>query len=842
MSFIKRLFKIVKKDPVEVEEVPSKPILPKPRKKRVSKPKKINISTLSHPEIFDGCDEGQKQAILSDNPRTLVLAGAGAGKTRVLLKRILHLIQNKEEKSGNILAMTFTKFAANEMYDRLLAFYEPKYKKVLEKKLSDTDLKYLRNDQLKKHSEIRHVTIKTIHALCYQILRRDGAKVFNTNFKVVGDEEKNNKSDVSQQQIIRTLIYKKEPDFIQKIKEYILDYLVELEESLENSNNKSYGKYITLDGKKVRSKSERAIANYLYEHGIKYNYEKEVIWINKVDKTKNYKPDFYLPDFDVYIEHWFISKESDNVPENYNFDKIKYLKERKWKLNQFKTHNKKLIESFETQMQGDLAKYYDYLYKELVDKTGRTIKQKPSLEAIEEMKHVKQGFYLLCTGLMKIINLAKSNRISTEQIKDRLKEEKHNEVLEFYNILLIIYDEYVEYLISESLIDYNDMIHKVVELFSKHPTVLAKYQKKFKHILVDEYQDVSAAQVELIKQLLTEDNYLFAVGDDWQSIYQFRGSEVEYIINFKEDFNDANVVILPYNYRSAKNIVEASNIVIMKNPQQIIKKIQPFNKTSKEKIFQFNSLNDLDAAQFIMDATKKLYSTGYKFNDIMLLYRRSIHLWPYKKFFEKHNFKINTKTIHGSKGLEAKVVFLVGLKMGSDGFPYVWEDKRIVQIIKETKLDRKEEEERRIFYVAMTRAKEKLFLISEKGNESKYCEDIPQDFKKVQISKSEFNEEMLGQTLLDTLTQIKNKKTVADMAKERDVEEKHVESQVAKLIFYGLLNVYDFMDEKTYNLIKSKVNDVKKSTRLTPIKKELPNTITYAEIRYVLADLRSKDK
>ena len=274
----------------------------------------------------------------------------------------------------------------------------------------------------------------------------------------------------------------------------------------------------------------------------------------------------------------------------------------------------------------------------------------------------------------------------------------------------------------------------------------------------------------------------------------------------------------------------------MKDPNQIKKSIKAFDEKRDEKIFQYNALNEIDSAQFIMDLTKEFYSKGFKFQDILLLYRRSRQIAPYKKFFKKYNFKINTKTIHSSKGLEARIVFLIGLTCG--GFPYFWEDSRITQIIKKTDLLKKEEEERRIFYVAMTRARERLFLMSEKNNESEYCDDIPKSFKKIKISEEEFTEEMLGQTLKEIFSMVQEGKTVGEIVEIRNQEQPVIESYIAKLIHFGLLNVEDFVDNKTYAIIKSKIPNDEERPRLIPIKDELPRRITYGQIRYVIADLK----
>ncbi len=492
MAILDRLFKLIRKK--ERKPVKTHPKISKQKPIRKKNLKRI-IERLDHPELLEGLDETQKSAILTENPRTLVLAGAGAGKTKTLLFRILHLLKNSNVKSGNILAMTFTREATLEMLDKLIAYFEPEYMNILKRKINPMELNTLRRELLQKHPEIRSITLRTIHSLCVKILKTDGAKIFNTNFKVIGDEEKENplyKPQITQQEIIKSVISeicKEDQNFIEQIKKFIYDYLIDYDKLTNNKEGFTKSKYITLDGKDVRSKSERDIANFFVQNKIRYVYEKEATWVTKDDKTKRYRPDFYLPDYDIYLEHWWVSSPNDKVSEIFKdkFDKDKYLKEREWKLGQFREHKKILIESSEKQMQGKLSDYYDYLYGELLKNTKGAIKFTPSMDFIQEFKYLNEGLKILITHLMKIINLAKSNRVSKETIQKNLQKEKHEEVLEFYEILQKTYEEYEEFLIKKSLIDYNDMIHKVIELFEKDSGVLSKYQKMFKHILVDEY-------------------------------------------------------------------------------------------------------------------------------------------------------------------------------------------------------------------------------------------------------------------------------------------------------------------------------------------------------------------
>ena len=267
--------------------------------------------------------------------------------------------------------------------------------------------------------------------------------------------------------------------------------------------------------------------------------------------------------------------------------------------------------------------------------------------------------------------------------------------------------------------------------------VRQRYQDKFQYILVDEFQDVNNLQVELIKLLIKPNTQLFCVGDDWQSIYGFRGSNVEYIINFEKYFSNAHVIKLNQNYRSEKNIVEASNEVIKNNKHKIDKDIAAVKDTQQKIIIQKGN-NLEDNIRFCIEKVKELLEEGYAKDDILFLYRRNAMFSDYRSEFKEHKFFANGKTIHASKGLEAKVVFILGLTEGKGGFPDVWLEDRLFQIIKTADYNLLLEEERRLFYVAITRAKEKLYLVTERGNESSFLNEIPAEYtsRSKQLGKS----------------------------------------------------------------------------------------------------------
>jgi superfamily I DNA/RNA helicase len=211
---------------------------------------------------------------------------------------------------------------------------------------------------------------------------------------------------------------------------------------------------------------------------------------------------------------------------------------------------------------------------------------------------------------------------------------------------------------------------------------------------------------------------------------------VDYIINFEKHFKRAKVITLDVNYRSPQTIVGASTEVIRKNKFQIDKDIRAYKQTpSKIQIYRAKDIEE-DGVAFMIRKVDELQHQGISPEDILVLYRRSKMFQPYRDALKAAGLKVTARTIHASKGLEARVVFIIGLTDGSGGFPDIWLDDAIFRIVKDVKYDMLMEEERRLFYVALTRAKEELYLITELGSESRFIDEIPKEF--YAVNKTEF--------------------------------------------------------------------------------------------------------
>jgi DNA helicase IV len=670
-------------------------------------------------------NDKQREAVVSEDKRLLVLAGAGSGKTKTLLQKIIYLIEEKNVSPSSILAITFTKNAINEMIDRLIisADTSGQYENMLlEKSIGKAVIDKERFDRQKKYKWIDGLTVRTFHSFCYSVLRNYGVNEFDNKFKIIGDDIKAEDEELSKFiapetvfEVFHKLLIEqcKDTEYLLQFKRYILDYIVDKIHKYEIKYLPKDGKYFTtLDGTKVRSKSEQFIADWLYRHSIKYEYEP---LLNVKDFA--FHPDFYIQEANLYIEH--ISDKSYPI---------------KAKEEQFKKGNLLLVKTYES-MTKDSAMFNHTLDEIVKNRLPSNYHKTVSLTYKEEFSGYMENVKDFITQIIRITDMIKVENINLGTVIENAEKDQHERIRNFYTLAIPIVQKYRQYCTNKSYLDFNDLISTSISLFQNQPDIAHKYRSKYPYILVDEFQDVNSLQVDLIKLLLTDQTQLFCVGDDWQSIYGFRGSNVSYIIDFEKHFPDSKVVTLNLNYRSTQNIVEASNEVIKYNKFKIEKELHAAKK-SEHKIVVYAGSNEDENIQFCVDTVKELLNIGYTSEDILFLYRRT-HMYnpaaysgkpSYYKTFHDEGIRIQAKTIHASKGLEAKVVFILGLTDGNGGFPDIWLEDRIFQVIKKANHDLLLEEERRLFYVAITRAKEKLYLITEKGNESSFLREIPDIF------------------------------------------------------------------------------------------------------------------
>ena len=265
---------------------------------------------------------------------------------------------------------------------------------------------------------------------------------------------------------------------------------------------------------------------------------------------------------------------------------------------------------------------------------------------------------------MKTVNINDKD-ISEQEIiskigkaKDRMQTARsfklENESNFRENKIADVYEMYQKRLKENNALDFDDLIFKTVELFKSNPETLEFYQRKFKYIMVDEYQDTNGAQYELVKLLASKYKNICVVGDDDQCIYQWRGADIKNILDFEKDYPDAKVIKLEQNYRSKGNILNAANVVIVNNSNRKSKALRTEQELGS-KIKVYRAYSDSDEGDFvgkqILDIRK---NEDKKYNDFAILYRTNAQSRIFEESFRRKG--IPYKIVGGTRFYDRKEI------------------------------------------------------------------------------------------------------------------------------------------------------------------------------------------
>ena len=652
-------------------------------------------------------DNQQIICILKDSYNQNVVAGAGTGKTTTIIGKIKYLLKSEQYKPKEILVLSFTHAAASEMKARL------------------------------QEETTNNICVSTFHRFGYSVLTSvEGKKpnIFTKSASPILEEELRKQ--------LNDFKYKKR--FLRFISRQGIHEQTDLSENIrsieEYKNYISKYKPITFGKELVKSYGELKIANFLRENGIDYIYEKSYEYDTATEKFAQYKPDFYLTKYNIYIEYFGIDKNG-HVPDWFEGDNptLSYSEGMKWKRKIHKKYGTKLIECYAYEdFEGNLEEKLEKKLKE----QNVEFKNIPLEDIFIEKKEYQKIIHSFISTTLTIINLSKNNNINAEELLEKSKENKNAYLLA--DLILPLRKIYDNYLYETKQIDFADMLIKAEYYINDD-----LFKNTFKYIIVDEYQDVSSSQYRLLKALRNNNDFkLFCVGDDWQSIYQFNGSDVSYIMDFQEFWGPSEISRIETTYRFSQSLIDISSEFVMKNPKQIRKSLQSKNMDNSLAVTEIKGFNTKFSIKFMVDRMLELpkncsvYLLGrYTFDADLLNYDSRLSVkyntstGTQKVYLEnRKDLDIIFYTVHKSKGLQADYVFILNNSSDFLGFPSKVENTPLKNILLEHDDSYENAEERRLFYVALTRAKKHVFLIVTKNRESDFIQELENTYGYSQLN------------------------------------------------------------------------------------------------------------
>ncbi len=663
----------------------------------------------------------QRRACIINEDNNLVLAGAGTGKTSTMIGRAGYLLASGQAQPDQLLMLAFARKAAEEMQER-----------------QDKCLRPL----LKAGTP----TIKTFHAIGLEIIGKVEGR--RPAISPLAEDSHAYARFIDEQltEQLKSAVYKS------KVVRFFTSYLYPYRNPFDFKSMKEYNDYVrqhelrTLRGEAVKSFEECEIANFLLQHGIRYRYEDAYVINTAGPDFQQYKPDFFLPDCGIYIEHFALDKAG-RPPTH--FDQQRYLDGIRWKRELHHRHKTKLIETYshlkrDGRLQSVLA--------ESLRAVGVELSPRPDDELLTELK--AQGEVSEFAKLLAdFLTLFKQSYLAWAKLWDNAKAHLDAERLCFLlEIFKPILEGYQRHLEERREIDFADMIGKAIEHIET-----GRFRSPYAHILVDEFQDISKARAKLILALLRQrpESVLFAVGDDWQSIYRFTGSDIGLTKHFDKSFGATAITALDTTFRFNNKIGDVASAFVLKNPEQIKKSIRSVSHVDEPAVSLVRVLQPEKGLQVALEAISRQArpKSGMK-TSVMVLARYHFLLDDWGSSSAQRGMEtafptleITFMTVHAAKGKEADYVVTHGLDKGKHGFPSERETDAILEFLLPEKEAFQFAEERRLFYVALTRARHRVYLVYNPLIASNFIKELVN--KDYPVCSNEFDEALVHCNVAD---------------------------------------------------------------------------------------------
>lgn len=702
-------------------------------------------------------DEDQRRVVLTDEDYCLVIAGAGAGKTTTVAAKVKYLVDKQGVKPSQILVVSFTNKAVNELKEKIqgalgiecpIATFHSTGNAVIHVNSPDEKLNIVDNSRL--YFVIRDYfrgSIMQNESMVNKLIMFF-ASYFDAPYE--GDDLNAFFNNIAKAN------YSTMRSDLEDFKREVIDARTK--------------KTVTIQNEILRSHQEVEIANFLYLNNIDYDYE-PIYQYDVPGARKPYTPDFIIfqDGKSAYLEHFGISENGEN--DRYSDEELdRYKKAVNDKVCLHKQHGTTLVYTFSSY--NDRKPLLTHLREELEAK-GFELRPRSNKEIMEmlvageENRYIRKLINLVC----RFISNFKVNGYQAEEFNRMYHSTQNVRSRLFLDICNDCYLEYERWLKENKAVDFEDMINESARILKEVKDM--KQKLDFKYIIVDEYQDISRQRFDLTKALSeVTDAKIIAVGDDWQSIYAFSGSDITLFTKFEEKMGYAKMLKIVKTYRNSQDVIDIAGSFIQRNSEQISKQlispkrieapviIYTYDSTSKGRDGNRRSGANYALSSAVETALGRLLEYKKAENKtagpILLLGRFGFDGDHLEKsgLFEYINrgdkiksvkypeLDITFMTAHSSKGLGYDDVIIVNGKNETYGFPSKIEDDPVLAFV--IKGDRSIDyaEERRLFYVAMTRTKNRVFFVAPEQNPSEFLLELKRDYKNV-VLQGEWNEEVV---------------------------------------------------------------------------------------------------
>lgn len=670
-------------------------------------------------------DDEQRRAVVTDDDYCLLVAGAGAGKTTTMAAKVKYLVEKQLVNPEEIIVISYTRKAIGELKDRI-------------------------NNGLHIPAEIC-----TFHKFAFDIVKRfssEPPEVNLSSYKIIFDMLEH--AIFHNKPLMRNLVlfmgyYFDLTEDVFKFENLDQYHMFKASQDYETLKS-GLGEYVkkveqqrskrvkTITGEYLRSVQEVQIANFLYLNGLDYEYER-VYPYDSPSRSKKYTPDFYISqgEHTAWLEHYALTESGYNrifTPQQ----TAKYKKEIRDKRALHATYHTNLLETWS--FYNDRRPLLDHL-KEALEKEGFILKPRNLDEVYRKIVETGKDKYIykLIFFMMNFIEQYKTTGYDAGGFEILRKKTDNPRTLLFLDIAEQVYHHYQATLKKSNEIDFADMINDAHAYL--HEIEQQGIELPYKYIIIDEFQDIARQRFNLTKRLseITKAKVV-AVGDDWQSIYAFSGSDITLFTRFLELMGAGTELKITHTYRNSQELIDIAGGFVQKNAAQIRKQlISPKHLKDPVLIREFDdNFKPMKALAAQIEAVigEIIQEFGQK-SSILLIGRYNYDMYKLYntgRFSELPNNRVKSEaypnanisfmTAHSSKGLGYDNVVLINMFEGKFGFPCQIEDDPIMKLVTYEDTSMPYAEERRLFYVALTRTKNRVYIMTPQHKPSRFLIEL----------------------------------------------------------------------------------------------------------------------